>query len=72
MPIIAGSAGGGLILAIGSIVLGVWLYRKKQTALEADMEMNTDINDIYGTYGECGEGDYNIVEDNNPYYEAAD
>ena len=36
------------------------------------MEINTDINDVYGTYGECGEGDYNIVEDNNPDYEAGD
>ena len=73
VPLIAGAACGGLLLTIGGIVLGVWLYRKRQRASEAEeMEMNKDINDIYGTYGECGEGDYNIVEDNNPYYEAGD
>ena len=73
VPLIAGAAGGGLLLVIGVIALGVWLYKKRKSAAEAEeMEMNTDINDVYGTYGECGEGDYNIVEDNNPYYEAGD
>ena len=67
---IAGSAGGGLVLIVA---LGVKLFRRRQRAVEVEeMEMNKDINDIYGTYGECGEGDYNIVEDNNPDYEAAD
>ena len=73
VPLIAGAACGGLLLTIGVIALGVWLYKKRKSAAEAEeMEMNTDINDVYGTYGECGEGDYNIVEDNNPYYEAGD
>ena len=35
-------------------------------------EMNKETNDVYGTYGESGEGDYNIVEDTNPYYGAGD
>ena len=73
VPIITGAAGGGLLLVIALIALGVWLYKKRQRAAEAEeMEMNADINDVYGTYGECGEGDYNIVEDTNPNYETAD
>ena len=68
--------GGGCALAVTitiMIALGVWLYKKRQRATEAEeMEMNKDINDVYGTYGVCGEGEYNIVEDNNPYYEAGE
>ena len=46
---------------------------KRQRVVEAEeMEMNKYINDVYGTYGECGERDYNIVEDTNPDYEAGD
>ena len=61
-----------VILSI-MIALGVCMYKKRQRAAKAEeMEMNKDINDVYGTYGVCGEGDYNIVEDNNPYYETGE
>ena len=72
---IAGIGGGcafAVILTI-MIALGVCMYKKRQRAAETEeMEMNKDINDVYGTYGVCGEGDYNIVEDNNPYYETGE
>ena len=54
---IAGGAGGGLVLVIALSALGVKLFRRRQRAVEVEeMEMNTDINNIYGTYGECGGG----------------
>ena len=33
--------------------LGVWLCKKRHRAAEAE-EMNKDINDVFGTYGEYG------------------
>ena len=81
---IAGGVGGGFILLIALMALGVWLYKKGQRdgvaqQMEREsqkdaqrLEMNKETNDVYGTYGESGEGDYNIVEDTNPYYEARD
>ena len=36
------------------------------------LEENTDLNPVYGTYGECGETDYSIVEDTNMDYEATE
>ena len=44
----------------------------RRAAEAAELEENTDLNPVYGTYGECGETDYSTVEDTNMDYEATE
>ena len=86
--IIGCSVGGCLLITILSITIFCLIRRKRgvsfghlsyftetysRIASEViELEENTDLNPVYGTYGECGETDYSTVEDTNMDYEATE
>ena len=79
---------GGSLITILSITVFCLIRRKRgvsimhssgfieiyfRRAAEAtELEENTDLNPVYGTYEECGETDYSTVEDTNMDYEATE
>ena len=44
----------------------------RRAAEAAELEENTEMNPVYGTYEEFGETDYSTVEDTNMDYEATE
>ena len=73
LPVVLGCSLGGCLLVLCLSVPVCFCIRSRRRAAEAiEMEENTDLNPVYGTYGECGETDYSTVEDTNMDYEATD